>query len=67
MSDSVVISNSGAKSAEIMVIQSIINLFDPGGVRSVGLLSFVMQAPFISTMLRSALPGRSDLEHPQEV
>jgi len=59
--DSIVISHNSAKSAEVIVM-SITDLFDPGG-SSVGLPSFIMQAPFTSTIPKNALSGRSDLEH----
>jgi len=49
MSDSVGISYSGAKSAEVIV--SITDLFIPGGVKSLGLPLFIMQTLFVSTML----------------
>jgi len=70
VSDSVVISHSGAKLAEVIVM-SIIDLFVLEGVRSVGLPLFIMplfiRITFTSVMLRSTLPGRSDLKHLQEV
>ena len=62
MSDSIVISHSGVKSTEVRYQNRFICL-QRGKERRI---TTIMQAPFTSTMLRNALPGRSDLEHPQE-